>query len=224
FVRGTDGSPAVAIGEGYAGAISPDGKWAVTLSPDDARRATIVPVGAGETRNLPVSDISYGLGKWLPDSRHYICAGQQAGRPLRVFVVDRVTGQVQPLTPEGTVGIFSSPDGAWLPVRDSNNRDWLWPLKGGEKRPLNGVEPQQFAIGWRDNKSLLLSSNKPEDRIPRRVYVLDVATGRQQFWKALGPSDTAGMRSIGPIAFAGDSYVYGYTRQLSELFLTSGLR
>jgi eukaryotic-like serine/threonine-protein kinase len=224
FVRGTDGSPAVAIGEGYAGAISPDGKWAVKVSPDDAHRSTIVPVGAGETRNLPVSDISYGLGKWLPDSRHYIFAGQQADRPLRVFVVDRVTGQVQPLTPEGTAGNFPSPDGAWLPVRDSNHRDWLWPLKGGEKRPLNGVQPQQFVIGWRDNKSLLLSSNKPEDRIPRRVYMLDIATGRQQFWKALGPSDTAGMRSIGPIAFAGDSYVYGYSRQLSDLFLTSGLR
>ena len=224
FVRGTDGSPAVAIGEGYAGAISPDGKWAVTLSPDDARRSTIVPVGAGETRNLPVSDISYGLGKWLPDNRHYIFTGQQTSRPFRDFVVDRVTGQVQPLTPEGTAGNFPSPDGEWLPVRDSDHRDWLWPLKGGEKRPLNGVEPQQFVIGWRDNKSLLLSSNKPEDRIPRRVYVLDIATGRQQFWKALGPADTAGMRSIGPIAFAGDSYVYGYSRQLSDLFLTSGLR
>lgn len=224
FVRGTDGSPAVAIGEGYASAISPDGKWAVTISPDDAHRSTIVPVGAGETRNLPVSDIFYGLGNWLPDSRHYIFAGQQAQHPIRIFIVDRVTGQVQPLTPEGTVGTFPSPDGAWLPVRDSNQRAWLWPLKGGEKRPLNGVEPQQFVIGWRDNKSLLLSSNQPQDRIPRRVYLLDIATGRQQFWKALGPSDTAGMRSIGPIVFAGDSYVYGYTRQLSQLFLTSGLR
>lgn len=224
FVRGTDGSPAVAIGEGYATAISPDGKWAVTQSPDDPHRSAIVPVGAGETRNLPVSDIFYDAGRWLPDSRHYIFAGHQGDRPARVFVVDRVTGQMQPLTPEGTVGRVPSPDGAWLPVRDSNHRAWLWPLKGGEKRPLNGVEPQQFAIGWRDNKSLLLSSNRPEDRIPRRVYLLDIATGRQQFWKALGPSDTAGMRSIGPIAFAGDSYVYGYTRQLSELFLTSGLR
>jgi WD40 repeat protein len=224
FVRGTDGSPAVAIGEGYAGAISPDGKWAVTLSPDDAHRSTIVPVGAGESRNLPVSDISYDLGRWLPDSRHYLFVGHQGDRPMRVFVIDRITGQVQPLTPEGTVGRFPSPDGTWLPVRDGDNRAWLWPLKGGEKRPLNGVLPQQFAIGWRDNKSLLLSSNQPEDRIPRRVYVLNIATGGQQFWKALGPSDTAGVRSIGPIAFAGDSYVYGYTRQLSELFLTSGLR
>jgi hypothetical protein len=223
-VRATDGSPAVAIGEGYASAISPDGKWALTLSPDDAHRATIVPVGAGESRNLPVSDISYGMGRWLLDSRHYIFAGQQGNHPARTFVVDRMTGQIQPLTPEGTAGIFPSPDGVWLPVRDSNNRDWLWPLKGGEKRPLNGVEPQQFVIGWHDNKSLLLTSNKPEDRIPRRVYMLDIATGRQQFWKALGPSDTAGMRSVGPIALAGDNYVYGYTRQLSDLFLTSGLR
>jgi Tol biopolymer transport system component len=224
FVRGTDGSPAVAIGEGYAGGISPDGKWAVTLSPDDGRRLTIVPVGAGETRNVAISDISFGLGKWLPDNRRYVVRGQQSNHAGRVYIIDRISGQVQPLTPEGTVGDFPSPDGLWLPVRDSDGRFWLWPINGGDKRPLNGVQPEQFAIGWRNNKSLLLTSDRPEDRIPRRVYLLDVATGRQQFWKALGPSDTAGMRSIGPIVFAGENYVYGYTRQLSDLFLTSGLR
>ena len=224
FVRGTDGSPAVAIGEGYAGAISPDGKWAVTLSPDDSRKATIVPVGAGETRNIPVSDISFGLGKWLPDNRRYLVFGQQPNHRGRVYIIDRLSGKVEPLTPEGTVGFFPSPDGLWLPVRDGDGRFWLWPINGGDKRPLNGVQPEQFAIGWCDNKSLLLTSNRPEDRIPRRVYLLDVATGRQQLWKALGPSDTAGMRSIGPIVFAGNSYVYGYTRQLSDLFLTTGLR
>jgi hypothetical protein len=146
-----------------------------------------------------------------------------------VYIVDRITGQVQPLTSEGllpntVVGTYPSPDGLWLPVRDSNGRNWLWPIAGGEKRPLNGILPQQFPIGWRDNKLLLLTSNRPEDRIPRKVYVLDIVTGRQQFWKALGPSDTAGVRTIGPIAFARDAYVYGYTRQLSDLFLTSGLR
>ena len=224
FVRGTDGSPAVAIGDGYAGAISPDGKWAVTLSPDDSRRLTIVPVGAGEAKNIAVSDISFGLGKWLPDNRRYVVLGQQPNHPLRVYVVDRISGQVQPLTPEGTVGVFPSPDGLWLPVRDRDGHFWLWPINGGDKHPLNGMQPEQFAIGWLDNKSILLTSNRPEDRIPRRVYVLDIGTGRQQFWKALGPSDTAGMRSIGPIVFAGNSYVYGYTRQLSELFLTTGLR
>ena len=226
FVRGTDGSPAVAIGEGYAGGISRDGKWAVTLSPDDGH-LTIVPVGAGEARTIAAGDVSYGLGKWLPDNRRYLVPGQQLNHPPRIYVVDRNTGQVQPLTPEGTadtLGPYPSPDGLWLPVRDSNNRDWLWPLNGGEKRPLKGVLPQQFDIGWRDNQSLLLTSNEPGDRIPRRVYVLDIASGRQQFWKALGPADIAGVRNIGPAAFAGDSYVYGYTRQLSELFLTSGLR
>lgn len=224
FIRGTDGSPAVSIGEGYAAAISPDGKWAVTLSPDDARRLTIVPVGAGETRNLTPSDVSYGIGKWLPDNRRYLVAGQQRNHLQRAYIIDRVSGQVQPLTPEGIVGANPSPDGLWLPVRDSDGHNWLWPIAGGEKRPLNGILPQQFAIGWRDNKTLLLTSNEPEDRIPRRVYALDIIAGRQQLWKALGPSDTAGVRSIGPIAFAGDSYVYGYTRQLSDLFLTTGLR
>jgi len=224
FVRGTDGSPAVAIGEGYAAAISPDGKWAVTISPDDSRKLTIVPVGAGEIRNIAVSDISFGMGKWLPDNRRYLVPGQQSNHPGRVYVIDRISGQVQPLTPEGIVGASPSPDGLWLPVRDGGGRFWLWPVNGGEKRPLNGVQPEQFTIGWRDSKSILLTSNRQEDRIPRRVYVLDIATGHQQFWKALGPSDTAGMRSIGPIVFAGTSYVYGYTRQLSDLFLTSGLR
>ena len=226
FVRGTDASPAVAIGEGYALGISRDGKWAATGSPEDSRRLTIVPVGAGEAQEPAVSDVGYGLGRWLPDNRHFVVYGQQPKRPARVYVIDRLTGESRPLTPEGTVAqtINPSPDGQWLPVSDGEGNNWLWAINGGDKRPLKGTLAGQFAIGWRDNQTLILASNRAEDRIPRRTYLLDIATGKQRPWKSFGPADTAGLRSIGPITFGGDAYVYGYSRQISELFLTTGLR
>ena len=226
FVRGTDASPAVAIGDGYAAGISPDGKWAVTQSADDQHRLTIVPVGAGEARPVAVSDVSYSLGHWA-DNRYFVGLGQQPGRPMRVYLIDTTTGAVKPLTPEGTfttVLPLPSADGQWLPVRDADGHFWLWPIHAGEKRALPGVLPQQFVVGWRDSKTIYLASNRVEDRIPRRIYLLDINTGKQQFWKALGPADIAGVRAIGPVVFAGSTYVYGYTRQLSDLFLTTGLK
>jgi hypothetical protein len=49
FLRDTDGSPPVKIGEGRAEAISPDRKWVVTQSTQDTG-LRLVPTGAGEAR------------------------------------------------------------------------------------------------------------------------------------------------------------------------------
>ena len=51
FLRDTDGSPPVKIGEGRAEAISPDKKWVITQSTQDTG-LRIVPTGAGVARQL----------------------------------------------------------------------------------------------------------------------------------------------------------------------------
>ncbi len=49
FLRDTDGSPPVKIGEGNAMALSPDAKWVVTR-PAKGGPLKLVPTGAGEAR------------------------------------------------------------------------------------------------------------------------------------------------------------------------------
>ena len=63
YLRDTDGSPPAHIGEGVAGAISPDGKWVIT-KPAKGGSLNLVPTGAGEARTLTHDAVSYGCWQW----------------------------------------------------------------------------------------------------------------------------------------------------------------
>ena len=61
---------------------------------------------------------------------------------------------------------------------------------------------------------------------PAKVYQLDLATGKRTLWRTLAPADPAGVSQIGPIVMtpSGSSYIYGYHRTLSDLYLVEGLK
>jgi hypothetical protein len=64
------------------------------------------------------------------------------------------------------------------------------------------------------------------DELPTHVYRVDVASGRKELWKTIGPSDRAGVTGVGHIIMTPDgaSYVYNYQRTLSDLYLVEGLK
>jgi hypothetical protein len=54
---------------------------------------------------------------------------------------------------------------------------------------------------------------------------VDVATGRRELWRELGPSDRGGILGIRPLLTRdAKAYVYTYNRLLSDLFEVRGLR
>jgi len=63
FLRDTDGSAAVRLGEGEALGLSPDGKWALSL---DDRRLVILPTGPGQPRSVAVGDLDVESAAWVP--------------------------------------------------------------------------------------------------------------------------------------------------------------
>ncbi len=50
YIRKTDGSPAVLLGEGGALALSPDGKWAIAETQDSPSQFKLLPTGAGQSQ------------------------------------------------------------------------------------------------------------------------------------------------------------------------------
>src|SRR5262249_3415363 len=78
FLRDTDGSPPVRIGEGGGEAISPDGKWVITR-PAKGGVLSVVPTGAGEARPLTHDQVSYSRVRYLPDGKHLVASGIEAG-------------------------------------------------------------------------------------------------------------------------------------------------
>jgi len=221
YLRRTDGSPAVHLGDGYPLALSPDGtRAAVVLHGREG--LTLLPTGAGEVRSLSLGDVRPYLAEWFPDDRRLLLGGMLPGREGRLYVLDTQDGSLRPLTAEMTgIGVLS-PDGKWV-ATIGHDGHFLYPVEGGERRPLPGLGIEEWPVGWSaDNRSVFL---RREGELPMPVLRLDVATGRKEPWKALAPPDRAGVIWMEPLVRGdGPSYVYTYQRRLSDLYLVLGLK
>lgn len=226
YLRKTDGSPAIRLGEGAAMALSPDGKQALSFRPF-ARppQLVLLPAGAGETRVLPNEGIEYYHGaNWFPDGKRILFIGNESGHGLRCFVQDLESGKARPVTPEGVTGRLISPDGKLIVATDVQQKKLLYTVDGGESKQINGLAGEDEIIGWNTDGRALYVYRPGE--LPIRVYRLDLATARKELLKELMPGDPAGVDSIETILLTpdGKSYVYTYRRNLSDLFMVEGLK
>jgi len=228
YLRKTDGSPAVRLGEGLPMQFSPDSKWVLTVYPSGIKPASVpqlllLPTGAGQPVTLTHDSISHGFAALLPDGRRFLFEGNEPGHAVRNWIQDVTDGKPLPITPEGTVGRRISPDGKLLVAVDPDRKFWLYPVDGGPHRALSGIEAGEQAIRWSvDGKYLFVVSGG----IPVRVYRVEVMTGHRQLVYRLAPSDAAGLWNVDPVLLTADgkSYVYSDSRILSDLYVASGLR
>jgi DNA-binding winged helix-turn-helix (wHTH) protein len=228
YLRKTDGSPAIRLGEGLPMQFSPDSKWVLTIypsgiKPTSAPQLLLLPTGAGQPVTLTHDSISHGFAALLPDGRRFLFEGNELGHALRNWVQDVTDGKPLPITPEGTVGRRISPDGKLLVAVDRDRKFWLYPMDGGPHRALAGIEAGEQAIRWSvDGKSLFVVSGG----IPARVSRVEVMTGRRQLVYTLAPSDAAGLWNVDPVLLSpdGKSYVYSDYKMLSDLYVASGVR
>jgi WD40 repeat protein len=221
YLRGTDGSPAVHLGDGHPLALSPDGaRAAVQLHGRPG--LTLLPTGAGEARSIPLGDVNPYLAQWFPDGRRLLLGGMVPGREGRLYVLDTEKGALRPLTPEMTGVGALSPDGQWV-ATIGHDGHFLYPVEGGERRPLPGLTIEEWPVGWSaDSRAVLL---RREGALPMPLLRLDPITGRKEPWKELAPPDRAGVIWMSPLVAAdGASYVYTYHRLLSDLYLVVGLK
>jgi eukaryotic-like serine/threonine-protein kinase len=241
YIRSTDGSPAVRLGEGRPFALSPDGAYALAIPLDPPSRITLLPTGAGPVRTLPIDPrLNVQFAGWLPDGDHlFVVASEaQADEPptedaaagsLRVYEWD-VEGKtpLRPLTPPRvmTMGRPFTPDGRLLLAAALDTvpaTAKLYPVDGGDPRPVPHLEPTENVLGWNGDGSALYVC--PPGR-PRRIERLDLRTGRRQLLFEIRPKDPAGADDAGMVRISADgkSYVYNLHRTLSTLFVVEGLR
>jgi len=229
FSRNLDGSPAVRLGEGNGGRISPDKKWVLTQQGD---HLVLLPTGAGSPVELPKGTLKQvGMGAWLGDSKRIVFTGYLDNDQPRGYIQEIPNGAPSPITPHG---VELSPR---APVRDehtvfgtSNNQRLLYPLEGGEPRPLSGVPPTVLPIQWSDDGRFVYAiegGGGPIGPPGLNVVRIELSTGRSDPWKTLVHSDTVGLerqRTSVMIAPDGRSYCYSYMRRLGNLFILDGLK
>ena len=231
FVRGTDGPPPVRIGEGDCFAISADGKWVIT-KPAKGGPLSVVPTGAGETRQLTHDKVSYETVRWLTGGKELLASGIEAGHGVRDYVIEASTGDSRPVTPEGTVGVHPSPDGRNTAVLGADGKWGIWPLEssnplaGNGLRFIPGLDSNYRVIGWSPDGGSLYVVSKRQREKTGTVYRTDAVTGKMEPWKAFGESLPAGAVSFSGSYLSGDggAYAYLYTQTLSQVYVVRGMQ
>jgi Tol biopolymer transport system component len=229
YLRKMDTPAAVRLGEGRAVALSPDSQWAITRAAnDDAAPLLLLPTGAGQSRPVTHDNLLHYDAHWFPDGKRVLCICAEKGHLPRDYILAVDTGDVQPLTPEGTIGKYVSPDGDWVAVTDMNKKLSLWPVAGGAPRPLNVDMSGQIVAGWTgDGKGLYIGYEDKDVSKQSDVDLLDIATGKRTLWKKVLPADanrTNALEYVPRFSSDGKTYAYSFSRWQSELELLEGLK
>ena len=227
YTRRFDGSGAVLLGDGGSYGFSADGQWALATPERGSEQLVLLPVGAGQPRALPRSNVSCQWVSFFPDGRRLLIGGHEPGHGVRLFIQDLPDGRPRAITPEG-VAIRPqnpiSPDGKRIAARGPDGLFAIYSVELGEPRTVPGLTIDDKVVRWSaDGRSLFVYS--PVAR-PGIVDLVDVQSGKRTPWKEFHPPDPAGVLQIEPFVISSDggSYVYSYRRLLDELYLVTGLK
>jgi Tol biopolymer transport system component len=229
YVRATDGSPAVPIGEGYGLALSKDKKWALADKlTEPVHEVWLLPVGAGEPKRLSPSRLTPSIAAtFLPDGKRVVYVAQEAGRPARSWIQDVNGSEPRAVTAEGTVGFLVSPDGKWLLAgtapSDGLAPTLLMPVDGGTTEPIVGLKPNNRVLGWTSDGQLFVGSRIGETTA-FHIEKMNPHTGARSPWHDFAAPTMAGIR-VDNFMITPDGMAYGYDYRLglSDLYTVNGV-
>lgn len=224
YLRSTDGSPAVRLGDGKALALSPDGRWALVRSATDPKRLSLLPTGAGEPRALPAAPMDVFEARWRPGSNQLLVSGTEPGKGNRLYTMDIGAKEAHPFTRIGTWFFVPSPDGSRVATWGVEGAK-IYRIGGGEPHavPGVGVTPPEMPIQWRADGRALYMGRFVEEGF--RIDEVDLATGRRLPWKELTPPDpiNRGFRTV-RMTPDGKAYAFDIMNSMPTLYLVRGLR
>jgi Tol biopolymer transport system component len=216
YLRKTDSSDAVRLGEGDALALSPDAKWALARRGADT---ILLPTGAGEARKITTGGVTFeGGATFFPNGKRVLLTGR-VGDTKRLYVWDVGGGEARPVTPDGVfLGDGQhhtvSPDSKFVAAMDAKETWSIYPLEGQTAvRPIAGLLAGEKPIRWSANgRTLFVLADSGA------LSQLDPSSGRRVL------SIELPARSTAHITPDGSSYVYGRTGYFTHLMLIEGLR
>jgi serine/threonine protein kinase len=229
YLRKTDGSPPIRIGDGHAYKLSPDGKWisGYILNEDGSRRFLMLPTGPGEPLEIkPPGVLPANVYGWLgPDQ--YMVIGFYPGKKYQCFAFDNQKGTLRPVCPEGIPDatiFFLSPDHK-LFLSPGPGQGWtIYPVDGGPPQPVRGISSDETVVGWRaDSRSLYVHPDR-ENTDQIAVSVLDLATGKKTLWKEIHPTQPVLEIHHLHVTPDGRAYAYNFVLIQSDLYVARGLR
>src|SRR5262249_35109080 len=140
---GTDGSPAVRLGDGDPSAFSPDGKWVLALTMSATPEIMLLPTGAGSPRKVAVDGIKPLGAGFLGDGRNIAVfhSAPEEQRPM-LSIVGIDGGRPRPVPVNGLNvdgGVAFSPDGTRVAYVGAERRIVIAPLGAGTLTNVPGA-------------------------------------------------------------------------------------
>jgi hypothetical protein len=230
YLRQTDGSPPKRLADGYAWALSPDGKFVLSSNAPDPE-AFLVPTGPGQSSRLETTGLTRGgeMG-FFPDSRRIWFLAAKQGEGRRAWVKDLSGGKPRAITPAGIALPVLAGDGRFFCAQAADGDWYLYPTETTGPHKVVGLLAGERPTQWTADGKLLYvrTTDEPRPGEPAitRVHRLDPWTGRRELWKEIRPIDPSAGGAIGRILFSADgkTCVYTHHRYSSELFLVDGLK
>ncbi len=224
YLRKTDGSPAVRLGDGNRPALSPDGKFVACILNDGPKtELSLLPTGPGESRVFSTPGMHYERVEWLPDGQKLLFTGNESNRPTRTYLQDIRGGAPTPVTPEGMPALHISPDGKYVTAVVGGKLNMV-PIAGAAARPAIDIPAGESVVNWSaDGRSLFMRQDEGLTAV--KINRLDLASGRQELWKELKPADPVGVQIYNVVVTPdGSAYAYSFQRDISTLYLANGLK
>jgi eukaryotic-like serine/threonine-protein kinase len=236
YLRHTDGSPPVRLGDGVAFSLSPDGKWVTgyTSRESAVRQFILMPTGPGETVEVHVPQLPDGQGLvvgWLEGEENYLVQGASlTGKGWQYFAWNARANTVTPVSPP------NAPDA--MPLLSPDRHSYLLPCAAGpwcvysmdgpnrppEPRPVLGLTPHDSPVNWRaDGKAIYVVTHHNDNRM-MPITLIDLATGNRTPWKELRPAIPVDQVMYPRITPDGRGYAYNYTYVRSELYVGEGVK
>jgi Tol biopolymer transport system component len=227
YVRKADGSPAVRLGPGNALSLSADSRVALAIVGEaTSQRIALYPIGTGEPKMFPPNGLRVDQATFFDGARRILFSASEPGRGTRLWVQGVEETKPRAISPEGYRMLDGgvSPDGKLTVVSGPDQRQYFYPVEGGEPTPIPGLVAGDIPFAWSPDGRELLVRRRGE--VPARILLLDTRSGEKKLWKELIPPDPAGVTSVSPVLVTQDRkyYAYSYVRNLADLYVVEGLQ
>jgi Tol biopolymer transport system component len=228
YLRRTDGSPPIRLGDGVGFGMSTDGKWVSGYSSRAAtsRKYILMPTGAGETVEVKIPGVQGTIIGWLPGTENYLVGGwSKAENYWHLLTWNARTQSVKSITKKiEDSRILISPDGRQVAVECAAD-DWcVYPIEGGEPHHLSTLTAHEQPVGWRDdNRSVYVVTHHDRNDF-LRISLFDTESGKRTSWKEIHPTIAVDEARNPVITPDGRAYAYSYSVVRSQLYVAGGIK
>jgi hypothetical protein len=226
MLRGTDGGPAVKLGEGSPLAATRDFRWILAGVPSTPPRVMLYPTGPGEPKRVEHGEfdaITSAIGFGRNEQSVYICGVQHAGA-RGCFDYRLAGGAPTQIVGADTIVVGLSPDQKTLLMRTGAGVTFVRSLEPGVNRVLATITADDEPIRWSpDSKSIWV---RRANEIPLRVSQVDGVTGRRSPLVTFDASDRHGLVVYVGVSMADDPKVAAFVarRYLGQIYMVTGAR